>query len=102
MLQRLGRIMRPKDCNVSSSYNAMFYTIVTDSTQEIKYFNKRRECLINLGFQYDLKFSSYGEEAISDILGEPNNEYVNRALKKYSQVMDLGEHNYWDLMRGED
>jgi DNA excision repair protein ERCC-3 len=33
MLQRLGRIMRPKDCNVSSSYNAMFYTIVTDSTQ---------------------------------------------------------------------
>ena len=32
MLQRLGRIMRPKDSNVSSSYNAMFYTIVTDDT----------------------------------------------------------------------
>lgn len=61
MLQRLGRIMRPKDCNVSSSYNAMFYTIVTDNTPEIRYFNKRRECLINLGFQYDLRFSEYGE-----------------------------------------
>jgi DNA excision repair protein ERCC-3 len=32
MLQRLGRIMRPKECNVSSTYNAMFYTIVTDNT----------------------------------------------------------------------
>ena len=32
MLQRLGRIMRPKDSNISSSYNAVFYTIVTDNT----------------------------------------------------------------------
>lgn len=42
MLQRLGRIMRPKDSNAASTYNALFYTIVTDNTPEIRYFNKRR------------------------------------------------------------
>ena len=32
MLQRLGRIMRPKPSNISSIYNAIFYTIVTEDT----------------------------------------------------------------------
>lgn len=32
MLQRLGRIMRPKDASSSESYNAIFYTIVTVDT----------------------------------------------------------------------
>ena len=50
----------------------MFYTIITDDTPEIRYFNKRRECLINLGFQYDLRFSDYGEDAISDIFKDDN------------------------------
>jgi len=56
MLQRLGRIMRPKEASSSDSYNAVFYTIVSDNTYEMKYFGKRRECLVNLGFQYDLRF----------------------------------------------
>ena len=32
------------------------------------YFRKRIECLINLGFQYDLRFSEYGEEGVGDII----------------------------------
>jgi DNA excision repair protein ERCC-3 len=60
MLQRLGRIMRPKESNVSSTYNAVFYTIITDDTLEINYFNKRRDYLMSLGFMYDLRFSEYG------------------------------------------
>jgi len=56
MLQRLGRIMRPKEASSSESYNAVFYTIVTDGTIEMSYFNKRKTCLVNLGFQYDLRF----------------------------------------------
>lgn len=59
MLQRLGRIMRPKEASSSESYNAIFYTIVTDKTVEMRHFSKRRECLVNLGFQYDLRFCEY-------------------------------------------
>jgi DNA excision repair protein ERCC-3 len=97
MLQRLGRIMRPKDCNVSSSYNAMFYTIVTDNTPEIRYFNKRRECLINLGFQYDLRFSEYGEDSMSDIFKDDNSEAKNRALSKFNEIMK-NEQDFWANM----
>ena len=32
MLQRLGRIMRPKEASSSESYNAIFYTVVTEDT----------------------------------------------------------------------
>lgn len=38
MMQRLGRIMRPKQASSSESYNAVFYTIVSDETLEMKYF----------------------------------------------------------------
>lgn len=55
MLQRLGRIMRPKEASSSESYNAVFYTIVSDETLEMKYFMKRHKCLVDLGFQYDLR-----------------------------------------------
>ena len=47
--------MRPKQASSSESYNAVFYTIVSDETAEMKYFEKRRDYLVNLGFQYDLR-----------------------------------------------
>jgi DNA excision repair protein ERCC-3 len=68
MLQRLGRIMRPKDASSSESYNAIFYTIVSVDTLEMEYFRKRRECLVNLGFQYDLRFCEFGDPNVPDIL----------------------------------
>lgn len=70
MLQRLGRIMRPKEASSSDSYNAIFYTIVTEGTLEMNYFNKRRECLVNLGFQYDLRFCEYDNPSVPDIIRE--------------------------------
>ena len=91
--------MRPKITNVSSTYNAMFYTIITDDTPEIKFFNKRRQCLINLGFQYDLKFSAFGEEGVSDIFAEENNDYVRRANEKYSNIMNFSERTFWQFMK---
>ena len=100
MLQRLGRIMRPKDTNVSSTYNAMFYTIVTDETPEMKFFNKRRECLINLGFQYDLKFSCYREETISDLFSKDSeNSYVQKANQQYSRIMQIPDEQFFELMK---
>jgi DNA excision repair protein ERCC-3 len=68
MMQRLGRIMRPKQASSSESYNAVFYTIVSDETAEMKYFEKRRDYLVNLGFQYDLRLFEYSNhETIEDI-----------------------------------
>lgn len=75
----------------------MFYTIVTDNTPEIRYFNKRRECLINLGFQYDLRFSEYGEDSMSDIFKDDNSEAKNRALSKFNEIMK-NEQDFWANM----
>ena len=52
--------MRPKEASSSESYNAIFYTIVSDETAEMKHFIKRHDCLVDLGFQYDLRLFEYG------------------------------------------
>lgn len=62
MMQRLGRIMRPKPASSSESYksyNAVFYSIISDDTREMKYMANRRKYLIDLGFQYDLRLFEY-------------------------------------------
>jgi len=66
----------------------VFYTIVTDETPEMNYFRKRRECLIGLGFQYDLRFSEYGEEGIGDIMQEePDKALMEEVNAKYYQAI---------------
>ncbi len=51
--QRLGRIMRPKE-NELSEYNAFFYTLVSLETDETLYSSKRQKFLIDQGFSFEI------------------------------------------------
>jgi len=51
--QRLGRIMRPKE-NELSEYNAFFYTLVSLETDETLYATKRQKFLIDQGFSFEI------------------------------------------------
>lgn len=99
MLQRLGRIMRPKDASSSESYNAIFYTIVTVDTFEMEYFRKRRECLVNLGFQYDLRFCEFGDSNVPDIFRDDRE--LSKAIVSRFDAIIPNEHDYWNIMKSD-
>ncbi|XP_063690957.1 general transcription and DNA repair factor IIH helicase subunit XPB-like isoform X2 [Bolinopsis microptera] len=73
--QRLGRILRAKKNMMSEEYNAFFYTLVSQDTQEMYYSNKRQRFLVNQGYsfkvinrlegmdQQDLHYSTKAEQA---------------------------------------
>ena len=63
------------------------------------YFAKRRDCLVNLGFQYDLRFCEYGESRVADILRD---DPANAAIinEKMREIMP-DEAKYWEEMRRE-
>lgn len=50
--QRLGRILRPKKWK----NEAIFYSIVSNNTVELHYFEKRQLFLIEQGYEYDIEF----------------------------------------------
>lgn len=89
--------MRPKEASSSESYNALFYTIVSDQTVEMKYFRNRRECLVNLGFQYDLRFFEYGDLNVPDILRDDREmcDYIRDKFKKVFPDKAY-EEEYWN------
>merc|ERR1712241_394064 len=50
--QRLGRILRAKKGAVVETYNAYFYTLVSQGTAEMSYSRKRQRFLVNQGYAY--------------------------------------------------
>ena len=50
--QRLGRILRAKKGAVAETYNAFFYTLVSQDTAEMSYSRKRQRFLVNQGYAY--------------------------------------------------
>ncbi|XP_077978060.1 general transcription and DNA repair factor IIH helicase/translocase subunit XPB-like [Glandiceps talaboti] len=50
--QRLGRILRAKKGSAAEEYNAYFYTLVSQDTQEMFYSNKRQTFLVNQGYSF--------------------------------------------------
>ncbi|KAI6655042.1 XPB protein [Oopsacas minuta] len=73
--QRLGRILRAKKDNVTEGYNAYFYTLISQDTEEMYFSTKRQQFLVNQGYsfevisnlvldvEYNLNFSSKKEQA---------------------------------------
>lgn len=49
--QRLGRILRPKR-RVQHTFNAFFYSLVSQDTLEMSYSRKRQRFLVNQGYAY--------------------------------------------------
>lgn len=72
--QRLGRILRAKKGAAAEDYNAFFYTLVSQDTQEMFYSLKRQRFLVNQGYSFkvitklagmeeaDLKYSTKQEQ----------------------------------------
>ncbi|XP_014207574.1 DNA excision repair protein haywire [Copidosoma floridanum] len=50
--QRLGRILRAKKGAIAEEYNAFFYTLVSQDTNEMAYSRKRQRFLVNQGYAY--------------------------------------------------
>lgn len=73
--QRLGRILRAKKNMMADEYNAFFYTLVSQDTQEMYYSNKRQRFLVNQGYSFkvinrlegmeesDLQYGTKAEQA---------------------------------------
>jgi hypothetical protein len=49
--QRLGRILRPKR-RATQSFNAFFYSLVSQDTLEMSYSRRRQRFLVNQGYAY--------------------------------------------------
>ena len=50
--QRMGRILRAKRGSATAEYNAFFYSLVSQDTQEMHYSIKRQRFLVNQGYSY--------------------------------------------------
>ena len=52
--QRLGRILRAKKDNVTEGYNAYFYTLISQDTEEMYFSTKRQQFLVNQGYSFEV------------------------------------------------
>ena len=50
--QRLGRILRAKKGAIAEEYNAFFYSLVSQDTQEMFFSRRRQRFLVNQGYAY--------------------------------------------------
>merc|ERR1719305_2234768 len=60
--QRLGRILRAKKGAIVDEFNAFFYTLVSQDTQEMSFSRKRQRFLVNQGYAYKVVTKLAGME----------------------------------------
>ena len=67
--QRLGRILRAKkNASESEEYNAYFYSLVSQDTDEMPFSAKRQRFLINQGYSYKVINKLVGLEDDPDLM----------------------------------
>lgn len=77
--QRLGRILRAKK-GMQNGYNAFFYSLVTPDTEEMYHATKRKQFLIDQGYEYKL---------ITHLEGLEDNEHlIYRDLTKQIELLN--------------
>ncbi|KRW98627.1 P-loop containing nucleoside triphosphate hydrolase [Pseudocohnilembus persalinus] len=87
-VQRLGRIMRAKE-NTEGEYNAFWYTLISQNTDETIYCWGRQKCLIDQGFKYE-------------IVNEEELPY-HKKQKNFSWLKEIDEKQYLlDLLLEQD
>ncbi|XP_062500959.1 general transcription and DNA repair factor IIH helicase subunit XPB-like isoform X2 [Corticium candelabrum] len=65
--QRLGRILRAKRDAVAEEFNAYFYSLVSQDTQEMHYSTKRQRFLVNQGYCYKVVTRLIGMDEERDL-----------------------------------
>jgi len=52
--QRLGRILRPKKMKENDEFNAFFYTLISEDTDDVYFSAKRQQFLVDQGYAFDI------------------------------------------------
>ncbi|XP_029081230.1 general transcription and DNA repair factor IIH helicase subunit XPB isoform X3 [Monodon monoceros] len=80
--QRLGRVLRAKKGMVAEEYNAFFYSLVSQDTQEMAYSTKRQRFLVDQGYSFKKVLAASDldaeEEVVAGELGSKSSQVSRR------------------------
>ncbi|XP_038603260.1 general transcription and DNA repair factor IIH helicase subunit XPB [Tachyglossus aculeatus] len=85
--QRLGRVLRAKKGMVAEEYNAFFYSLVSQDTQEMAYSTKRQRFLVDQGYSFKVITKLAGME--DEELAFSTKEQQQQLLQKVLAASDL-------------
>ncbi|KAJ8254992.1 hypothetical protein GJAV_G00199690 [Gymnothorax javanicus] len=85
--QRLGRVLRAKKGMVAEEYNAYFYSLVSQDTQEMAYSTKRQRFLVDQGYSFKVITKMAGMEE-EDLMFSTRDEQ-QQLLQKVLAASDL-------------
>ncbi|XP_078259371.1 general transcription and DNA repair factor IIH helicase/translocase subunit XPB [Rhinoraja longicauda] len=85
--QRLGRVLRAKKGMVAEEYNAFFYSLVSQDTQEMAYSAKRQRFLVDQGYSFKVITKLAGMEE-EDLFYSTKDEQ-QQLLQKVLAASDL-------------
>ncbi|XP_032880846.1 general transcription and DNA repair factor IIH helicase subunit XPB [Amblyraja radiata] len=97
--QRLGRVLRPKKGMVAEEYNAFFYSLVSQDTQEMAYSAKRQRFLVDQGYSFKVitKLAGMEEEDLSFSSKDEQQQLLQKVLAASDldaeEEVVLGEFN---------
>ena len=74
--QRLGRILRAKKGAIAEEFNAFFYTLVSQDTQEMTFSRKRQRFLVNQGYAYKVVTKLAGLQEDKELLYEAREQQI--------------------------
>ncbi|XP_075465860.1 general transcription and DNA repair factor IIH helicase/translocase subunit XPB isoform X2 [Ascaphus truei] len=95
--QRLGRVLRAKKGMVAEEYNAFFYSLVSQDTQEMAYSTKRQRFLVDQGYSFKVITKLAGME--EEELGFSTKEEQQQLLQKVLAASDLDAEE--EIVAGE-
>uniref|UniRef100_A0A7N6APC2 General transcription and DNA repair factor IIH helicase/translocase subunit XPB n=1 Tax=Anabas testudineus TaxID=64144 RepID=A0A7N6APC2_ANATE len=80
--QRLGRVLRAKKGMVAEEYNAYFYSLVSQDTQEMAYSTKRQRFLVDQGYSFKVitKMAGMDEEDLMFSTREEQQQLLQKVL----------------------
>ncbi|XP_006876628.1 PREDICTED: TFIIH basal transcription factor complex helicase XPB subunit [Chrysochloris asiatica] len=80
--QRLGRVLRAKKGMVAEEYNAFFYSLVSQDTQEMAYSTKRQRFLVDQGYSFKVitKLAGMEEEPLAFSTKEEQQQLLQKVL----------------------
>ncbi|XP_059503574.1 general transcription and DNA repair factor IIH helicase subunit XPB [Stegostoma tigrinum] len=80
--QRLGRVLRAKKGMVAEEYNAFFYSLVSQDTQEMAYSAKRQRFLVDQGYSFKVitKLAGMEEEDLAFATKDEQQQLLQKVL----------------------
>ncbi|XP_006909552.1 general transcription and DNA repair factor IIH helicase subunit XPB [Pteropus alecto] len=80
--QRLGRVLRAKKGMIAEEYNAFFYSLVSQDTQEMAYSTKRQRFLVDQGYSFKVitKLAGMEEEELAFSMKEEQQQLLQKVL----------------------